>query len=138
MLQACDLVRYDAGPSKIQMRMGTGQRRKYANLLLPDVRFAPAELRGGYTILTFAAGGGNVEIIVDPDNQPGKIYVHPEGAIKKYELTPLGWGNPGEKMHQRQGYDEFDMFLRIYTNLGTEQRNALTYISDLTEPNIWS
>ena len=138
MLQACDLVRYDAGQNKIQMRMGMGQRRKYAALLMPDVRFAPEQLKGGYVTLTFAAGGGNVELIVDPDNQPGKIYVQPEGAIKKYELTPLGWGNPGEKMTQKAGYDEFDLFLRLYSNLGCEQRNALTYITDLTEPNIWS
>lgn len=138
MLQACDLVRFDAGPNKIQMRMGLGQRRKYAGLLLPDVRFAPGQLRGGYEVLTFAAGDGSVEIIVDPMTQPGKIFISPEGAIKKYELTPLGWGNPGEKMTQRAGYDEYDMFLRIYTNLGTEQRNALTYITDLVEPNIWS
>lgn len=138
MLQACDLVRYDAGPRKIQMRMGLGQRRKYAALLMPDVRFAPGELRGGFEVLTFSAGDGAVEMIIDPDTYPGNIFVHPEGAIKKYELTPLGWGNPGEKMTQRAGYDEYDMFLRIYTNLGTEQRNALTYITDLVEPNIWS
>lgn len=138
MLQACDLVRFDAGPNKIQMRMGLGQRRKYAGLLLPDIRFAPTQLKGGYETLTFAAGDGSVEIVVDPMTYPGKIFCHPEGAIKKYELTPLGWGNPGEKMTQRAGYDEYDLFLRIYTNLGTEQRNALTYIEDLTEPNIWS
>jgi len=118
--------------------MGLGQRRKYAALLMPDVRFAPTQLRGGYEVLTFSAGDGSVEMIIDPMTQPGKIFCHPEGAIKKYELTPLGWGNPGEKMTQRAGYDEYDMFLRIYTNLGTEQRNALTYIDDLVEPEIWS
>ena len=138
MLQACDLVRFDAGPNKIQMRMGLGQRRKYAALLMPDVRFAPTVLKGGYETLTFSAGDGSVEMIIDPMTQPGKIFCHPEGAIQKYELTPLGWGNPGEKMTQRAGYDEYDMFLRIYTNLGTEQRNALTYIEDLIEPNLWS
>jgi len=138
MIQACDLVRFDAGARKIQMRMGLGQRRKYAALLMPDVRFAPTTLKGGFEVLTFSAGDGSVDMIIDPFTQPGKIFVHPEGAIKKYELTPLGWGNPGEKMTQRAGYDEYDLFLRIYTNLGTEQRNALTYIEDLVEPNIWS
>jgi len=138
MIQACDLVRFDAGGSKIQMRMGLGQRRKYAALLLPDVRFSPGKLVGGFEVLTFSAGDGSVDIIIDPYTQPGKIFVHPEGAIKKYELTPLGWGNPGEKMTQRAGYDEYDLFLRIYTNLGVEQRNALTYIADLVEPNVWT
>ena len=120
------------------MRMGMGQRRKYVGMLLPDVRFQPTKLRGGYEVMTFAAGDGSTEIIVDPMNQPNKIYIHPEGEIKKYEVLPLGWGNIGGKMHQRAGYDEYDMFLRLYTNLGVEQRNTLTLIKDLTEPNIWS
>lgn len=138
MLQACDLSRFHAGGNRLQMRMGMGQRRKYAGLLMPDVRFQPGVFKGGYETLTFAAGDGTVEIIVDPFTRPNKIYIHPEGAIKKYELSSLEWGNVDQKMMQRAGYDEFDMFLRIYTNLGVEQRNALTCIKDLTEPNIWS
>jgi hypothetical protein len=139
MLQAVDLTRYHSGSSNpIQMRMGLGQRRKYVGLLLPDVRFQPTKLKGGYETMTFSAGDGSTSIIVDPMNQPNKMYIHPTGAIKKYEMTPLGWGALDHKMHQRAGYDEWDMFLRLYTNLGTEQRNACTLLGDLTEPNIWS
>ena len=138
MLQAVDLTRRNAAAKKIQMRFGQGQRRKYVNLLLPDVRFAPTQLKGGYETLTFAAGDGSVEIIVDPMTRPNKIYIHPEGVIQKYEMAALGWGNLDQKMHQRSGYDEYDAFLRLYTNLGVEQRNACTLIKDLVEPKIWS
>ncbi len=138
MLQASDLTRLKAGGQKVQMRMGLGQRRKYANLMLPDVRFSPGKLVGGYETLTFAGGDGSVELIIDPVAQPNKIYVQPEGNIKKYELAPLGWGNLDQKMHQRSGYDEYDCFVRLYTQLGTEHRNALTLIGDLVEPNIYS
>jgi len=138
LLQACDLSRYHAGGKPLQMRMGLGQRRKYAALLLPDVRFAPTQLKGGYETLTFSAGDGSVEIIIDPDAQPNKIFVHPVGAIQKYEMTPLGWGDLDQKMHQRSGYDEWDLFLRLFTNIGTEQRNACTLVGDLAEPNRWS
>jgi len=138
MLQAADLVRHYGGTArKVQMRMGLGQRRKYASLLLPDVRFSPGVLKGGYETLSFAGGDGSVEIIIDPFAQPNQIYMHPEGEIMKHELTPLGWGNKGG-MQQRQGYDVWDMFLKLYTELGVEQRNSLVLIDDLVEPNKWS
>jgi hypothetical protein len=138
MLQALDLTRTQSGKNVRLMRMGLGQRRKYANLLLPDVRFAPAALRGGYEELTFSGGDGAVKIIIDPDLSPNKIYCEPEGAIQKYEMKELGWGNLDQQIHQRAGYDEWDQFLRIYTNLGVEQRNCLTLIKDLIEPSLYT
>lgn len=138
MLQALDVTRTQAGKSVRTMRMGLGQRRKYANLLLPDVRFAPAELEGGYEKLTFAGGDGAVKMVIDPALPPNKVFFEPDGAIMKYEMTPLGWGNLDQQIHQRAGYDEWDQFLRIYTNLGTEQRNCLTLLSDLVEPSLFS
>jgi hypothetical protein len=117
---------------------GIGQRRKYANLLLPDVRYAPTQLKGGYEVLTFSGGDGSVKIIVDSMAQPNKMRFYPDGVIEKFEMTPLGWGNlDGSQMHRRSGYDEWDLFLRLYTNLGCEQRNCLTSLEDLTEPALY-
>jgi len=138
MLQALDVTRAHSGKSVKTMRMGLGQRRKYANLLLPDVRFAPAELVGGYETLTFSGGDGSVKLVIDPALPPNKIFCEPEGAIQKYEMTPLGWGKLDQQIHQRQGYDEWDQFLRVYTNLGCEQRNHLTLIKDLVEPSLYT
>ena len=138
MLNACDVARMRSGMKIDRIRMGLGQRRKYANLLLPDVRFAPTVLKGGYETLTFSGGDGSIEIMVDPLQQPNCIYFEPNGVIQKYELTPLGWGNlDGSQLHQRAGYDEWDAFLRIYTNLGCEQRNCLAIIEDLVEPSLY-
>jgi len=137
MLQALDLSRTNSGKKIATIRMGLGQRRKYANLLLPDVRYAPADLKGGYETLTFSGGDGSVEIVVDPLCQPGKIYFEPANTIMKYELLPLGWGDLDQQMHQRAGYDEWDQFLRLYTNLGCEQRNGLTVMKDLVEPSLY-
>jgi len=138
MLQACDLTRMNSGKEVNQILMGLGQRRKYANLLIGDVRFQPGTLKGGYETLTFSGGDGSVEIVIDPMCQPNKIRFMPKGVIQKYEMTPLGWGNlDGSNMHRRSGYDEFDLFLRIYTNLGTEQRNCLSSLNDLTEPSVY-
>jgi hypothetical protein len=138
MLNACDLTRTRSGMKVDQIRMGLGQRRKYANLLLPDVRFAPTVLKGGYETLTFSGGDGSIEIIVDPLTQPNMIFFQPKDIIKKYELSPLGWGNlDGSQLHQRASYDEWDAFLRIYCNLGVEQRNCLSVIRDLVEPTLY-
>lgn len=138
MLNACDLTRIRSGAKVTDILCGLGQRRKYANLLLPQVQYAPEQLRGGYTRLTFAGGDGSVTITVDPLAQPNKMYFYPKGAIEKFELTPLGWGNlDGSQMHRRSGYDEWDLFLRLFTNMGCEQRNCLTKITDLVEPALY-
>jgi len=138
MLQALDLTRVQSGQNVRTMRMGLGQRRKYANLLMPDVRFAPTTLLGGYESLTFSAGDGAVQMIIDPDLAPNKIYCEPNGIVQKYEMTSLGWGNLDQQIHQRAQYDEWDMFMRLYANLGCEQRNCLTLLKDLVEPNLYS
>lgn len=137
MLQALDRTRIASGVTPSLMRLGLGQKRKYADLLSPDVRFAPTELRGGYEILTFSGGNGAVEMLVDPVTSPNRIYFEPKGAIKKYELEPLGWGDFGGTMQQRPDYDQGDQFLKLYTQLGCEKRNQLTLLKDLTEPALY-
>lgn len=139
MLQACDVVRSGSTGQKInKAMMGLGQKRKYANLLLPDVRFQPGKLVGGYEVITFSAGDGSVELIVDPMCQPNLIYFYPDGVIQKYEMSPLGWGNlDNSQLHQVSGKDEWEAFLRIYSELGCEQRNCLVLVKDLVEPSIY-
>jgi len=67
--------------------------------------------------------------------QPNTLYFEPKSAIKKYELTPIGWGGfDANKMHWRENYDQASMYLRTYTNLGVEERQSLTKLKDLTEP----
>jgi hypothetical protein len=138
MLNAIDLTRTRSGLNANTILTGLGQQRKYANLLMPYVQYAPQVLRGGYAELTFAGGDGSVKMVIDVMAQPNKMYFYPEGVIQKYEMLPLGWGNlDGSQMHRRSGYDEWDLFLRLYTQLGCEQRNCLTRISDLVEPSLY-
>jgi hypothetical protein len=139
MLNALDLTRINGG-GMIANRIlcGLGQQRKYANLLMPHVQFQPQVLKGGWNTLAFAGGNGEVEMIFDPMAQSNTMYVYPEGIIEKFEASPLGWGNlDGSEMHLRQGYDSYDLFVRIISNLGCEQRNCLTKITDLVEPSLY-
>ena len=134
MLAAMDMGYARSTMDSNIIRMGLGQRRKYFDLLSSDIRFAPTKLEGGYETLSFSQNAA-VKILIDPMTQPNRLYFEPDGAIKKYELTPIGWGGfDANKMHWRSGYDEADLFLRTYTNLGVENRPALTVLDDLTEP----
>lgn len=134
LLAAADMAPARAGVNVDTMWMGMGQRRKYFGLLAPDVRYAPAEFTGGYERLRFSQNG-QINIIMDPMCQPNKIYMAPINAIKRYEVKPIGWGGfDPNNMHWRQDYDEATMYLRTYTQLGVEKRNALVLLKDLTEP----
>jgi len=134
MLAAMDMSAARSHTPVNCIRLGLGQRRKYFGLLAPDIRFSPKELKGGYEVLSFSQNAA-VEMFVDPVTQPNQIYFEPKKTIKKYELTPIGWGGfDPNKMHWRPDYDQATMFLRTYTNLGVEERQALTLLKDLTEP----
>jgi hypothetical protein len=135
MLAAMDMTYGRIGEPVSKIYMGLGQRRKYFALLANDVRYAPGQFVGGYEKLSFTQNGA-VDMIVDPMAQPNGLYFEAGNQIKKYELTPIGWGGMDEqKMHWREGYDQATMFLRVYTNLGVEKRPALTVLTDLTEPS---
>lgn len=139
MLQAMDLTSTRSDQTVEMILTGLGQRRKYFALLANDVRYAPGQFVGGYETLQFAQNG-QVTMKFDPHAQPNRMYFMPADGVKKYELTPIGWGGMDDtKMHWRQDYDQATMFLRTYTQLGVEKRNALTLLDDLTEPtvNVW-
>jgi len=134
MLAACDLTSTRSEKTVGRIWMGLGQRRKYFALLSPDVRYAPAQYVGGYESLRFSQDAG-IEIRIDPVCQPNRVFFEPANEIKKYELTGIGWGgNDEQRFHWRENYDQATAFLRIYTELGVEDRRSLTVIEDLTEP----
>jgi hypothetical protein len=139
MLLAMDTTSTRSDETVSLIRTGLGQRRKYFGLLANDVRYAPGDFLGGYERLRFAQNA-QVSMIFDPVTPPNKMFFEPTGCIKKYELTPIGWGGmDDQKMHWRENYDQATMFLRLYTNIGVEKRNALTLLADLVEPtsNVW-
>jgi len=138
MQRAIDLARYSGGSTINDIRMGLGQRRKYVALLQPDIRYTPMQLEGGFERLTYAGGDARIRISVDPDCVPGKIFFQTKGTIKRYELKSLGWADlDGNILNRRSGYDEWNAFLCIYTNLGSTKCNANTQLLDLVEPALY-
>ena len=88
--------------------------------------------------MTFAAGGGDIEMVIDPYATAGAIYFEPADCIKKYESLPLGFGNLDPEWKQVTQYDEYQKFLKIYCNLGTAERHGLVLLKDLTEPTLFT
>ncbi len=135
MLAAVDMTAARSQNTVGLIRMGIGQRRKYYGLMAPDIRYSAGQLMGGYEKLSFSQNGA-ISMVVDPVTQPNTIYFEPMDALKRYVLADIGWGGfDPNKMHWREDYDQATMFLRIYSNLGTEERNALTKLADLREPS---
>lgn len=139
LMQRCiDLARYTGGSTINDIRMGLGQRRKYVALLQPDIRYSPGQLHGGFERLTYAGGDARIQITVDPDCYPGRVFFMTKGTIQRYELKALGWADlDGNILHRRSGYDEWEAFLCIYTNLGSTKCNANTQLLDLVEPTLY-
>ncbi len=138
MQRAIDLPRFAGGSTINDIRMGLGQRRKYVALLQPDIRYTPMQLEGGFERLTYAGGDGRIRISIDPDCVPGKIFFTTKGTIQRYELKALGWADlDGNILHRRSGYDEWNAFLCIYTNIGCTKCNANTQLLDLVEPALY-
>jgi hypothetical protein len=105
MLAAMDLCDTRSGIRPDMILTGLGQRRKYFGLLANDIRYASANFVGGYESVAFSQNG-QVKMVFDPAAQPNKMYFMPTNAIKKYELTPIGWGGmDASKMHWREMYD---------------------------------
>lgn len=139
LMQRCiDLARFSGGGIINDIRMGLGQRRKYVALLQPDIRYSPGQLHGGFERLTYAGGDARITITVDPDCYPGRIFFLTKGTIQRYELKALGWADlDGNILHRNAGYDEWEAFLCIYTNLGSTKCNANTQLLDLVEPTLY-
>lgn len=136
MIQTCNLVRVRSGKEIGTIRLGEGQLRKYFNLLAGDRRFVDTgNFTGGFQTVKFAYNG-NIDMVMDPYTTPGSIFFEPKGVIQRYELKPLGFLNYDQQMHMRSGYDQWDMHLAIYTNLGCEQRSCLARLKDLVEPDL--
>lgn len=133
-----DLARYSGGSTINDIRMGLGQRRKYVALLQPDIRYTPGNLDGGFERLTYAGGDARIRITIDPDCVPGAVFQMTKGTIQRYELKALGWADlDGNILHRRSGYDEWNAFLCIYTQIGSTKCNANTHITDLVEPSLY-
>lgn len=131
LIQACQRTRAVSGKIPNVAYLDQGQYRNLANIYLPDKRFHTSELKGGWQTLTFAIDGSPVEFVVDPMGQPNRIFLTRNDTIQKFILEDMGWL---DKMHLREGYDQWTSLFGIRGNVGVRKRNQCTLIKDLSQP----
>lgn len=129
--QAIDACSEMGGEEPDWLRMNQGQRRKFFDLVAPDVRFQPMEFRAGFRRLSY----NGIEVTVDIDHPRTEATYVTRKEIKKYTMFPLGILDlDGQTMRQVVNQDLWRGHLGLYGNLATKRPNCHARITDLQEP----
>lgn len=109
------------------------QRRRYLDLVVPQKRFQDDNMDAGFQKLSF----NGIELWLDVDCQVDTLYAIKKSMIEKYEVAPLSMGNydGSDQFLRTSNYDIFQAYWRMYTNFGTEKRNAHGKIVGLATPS---
>lgn len=109
------------------------QRRKYLDLVVPQKRFQDDNMDAGFQKLSF----NGIELWLDDDCQVNVCYAITKKLIEKFEVAPLAMGNydGSDQFLRTSNYDVFQAYWRMYTNFGTEKRNAHGKIVSLAAPS---
>lgn len=105
------------------------QRRKYLDIVVPQKRYQEQSMDAGFQKLSF----NGIELWIDQDCQADTVYAITKKLIEKYEVAGLEMGGHGDSddFLRMVGYDAYQAFWRMYTNFGTEKRNAHGKITGL-------
>lgn len=115
-----------------------GIRRAYQAVLASKQQIVnQMELKGGYKTITF----NDVPIIVDKHAPANKIRFVDEDKLKFYRMSDNGgedyglfWmDEDGSVMTKVTNYDAYEGVICLYTNLGTNMRNAFVSLDDISE-----
>lgn len=109
------------------------QRRRYLDLVVPQKRFQDDNMDAGFQKLSF----NGIELWLDQDCQVDTLYAIKKSMIEKFEVAPLSMGNydGSDQFLRTSNYDIFQAYWRMYTNFGTEKRNAHGKIVSLATPS---
>lgn len=111
----------------------TSVRRQYINLLTPDVRFMPLELRGGMKRLKFAGGEEEMDFEFDKDCDYNRIYFLSLENFTWYVLKDFHFAQEdGSILYRVADTDEYEGWLKGYMELGCDAPNAQTVLKDIT------
>jgi hypothetical protein len=134
MITQVDLVR-TLGAKTSLFLTSLGVRRSYFNLLQQQRQFTGTqEFAGGFKGLAFAAGGGNIPLVEDPDCPKNTLYGLDESSLKVYRDSDWHFLNrDGSIWKWVHGFDQYEAILAKYWELATNRRNANFVIKDITE-----
>lgn len=113
------------------------QEQRYYNLVNPQVRYAGDKNlnSGGNSSKGLGLDFQATQFLADPEALPGRILFGRKKAIKVYSAGKLAWQNQttgGEILAWQQGFDAFVARAAKYCQIGTDHRNALGFLADLS------
>lgn len=134
MITQVDVVR-TLGAKTSLLLTTLGVRRSYFNLLQQQRQFTGTqEFSGGFKGLAFAAGGGNIPLIEDPDCPKNTMWGLDESSLKVYRDSDWHFLNrDGSIWKWVHGFDQYEAILAKYWEIATNRRNANFVIKDITE-----
>lgn len=133
MQQLIDDVARTSGEEGGDLWMSTAIRREYIALLLPDVRFSPQQLKGGFQQLTFSGGTSKpTPLYVDWKCPNGKLFYINKNYLKKY--VDYDWGfmdEDGRVLRNVANKANFEATFISERNMVTTRRTVHGKLTDL-------
>jgi len=91
------------------------------------------EFTAGWKAIKYVGGNIELPIIAHPRMFNGYMYFISSPHIKRYELLPLTWDDKGGGVVKPvAGKDAYEAWFKVYTNYGTDCRNAHGVLTGVT------
>ena len=132
LLQRTENRRAVVGGGKAKFMISNyGQPRVFLNTELTKVRYEPAVVKGGHTVLKW----NDMEWLIDKDYDLNEVGMYDMEHVEKFQTRDPHLSDlSGNKFYQITGTDKIGGYYSYYGNTGTWKRNAHARIINLTEP----
>lgn len=108
-----------------------GQARTFLNTELQKVRYEPAVVEGGHTVLKW----NDMEWLLDKDYDINEVGMYDLKYVEKFQTRDVHLSQlNGQTLYQIVGTDKIGGYYSYYGNMGTWKRNAHTRLINLIEP----
>lgn len=129
--QTYNRIRSVGGGNPNFLISNNGQQRVFLNSELQKVRYEPATVEGGATVLKWM----DMEWLYDKDYDISEVGMYDLNHIEKLQTREMFLADySGNTAYQVVGYDQIGMYYKYVSNLATDKRNAHGRLTGLTEP----
>lgn len=129
--QTYNRIRSVGGGNPNFLISNNGQQRVFLNSELQKVRYEPAVVEGGATVLKWM----DMEWLYDKDYDLNEVGFYDLEHVEKLQTRDMFLADySGNTAYQVVGYDQIGMYYKYVANLATDKRNAHGRLTQLTEP----
>jgi len=129
--QTYNRIRSIGGGNPNFLLSNNGQQRVFLNSELQKVRYEPATVKGGATVLKWM----DMEWLYDKDYDIGEVGMYDLDHVEKLQTREMFLADySGNTAYQVVGYDQIGMYYKYVANLASDKRNAHGRLTGLTEP----